>query len=57
MFNESNCYRKSQLSGMLTKPLNPRDVGWDVSVILSYHGLAIQKKYDNHTAKFRFYTK
>jgi len=26
MFNGSNCDRKSQLSGILTEPLNPR--GW-----------------------------
>ena len=25
MFNRSNCDRKSQLSGILTEPLNPRD--------------------------------
>ena len=25
MFNGSNCNRKSQLSGILTEPLNPRD--------------------------------
>ena len=25
MFNGSNCDRKSQLSGILTEPLNPRD--------------------------------
>ena len=24
MFNESNCDRKSQVSGILTEPLNPR---------------------------------
>ena len=28
MFNGSNCDRKSQLSGVLTEPLNPRDVIW-----------------------------
>ena len=26
MFNGSNCDRKSQLSGILTEPLNPRDL-------------------------------
>ena len=26
MFNGSKCDRKSQLSGVLTEPLNPRDV-------------------------------
>ena len=26
MFNGSNCDRKSQLSGILTEPLNPRDI-------------------------------
>ena len=26
MFNGSNCDRKSQFSGILTEPLNPRDV-------------------------------
>ena len=26
MFNESNCDRKSQLSGILREPLNPREV-------------------------------
>ena len=26
MFNGSNCDRKSQLSGVSTEPLNPRDV-------------------------------
>ena len=25
MFNGSNCDRKSQLSGILTEPLNPRE--------------------------------
>ena len=25
MLNRSNCDQKSQLSGILTKPLNPRD--------------------------------
>ena len=25
MFNRSNCDQKSQLSGILTEPLNPRD--------------------------------
>jgi len=29
MFNGSNCDRKSQISGILTKPLNPRDLGAD----------------------------
>ena len=27
MFNGSNCDRKSQLSGILTEPLNPREEG------------------------------
>ena len=27
MFNGSNCDRKSQLSGILTEPLNPRVLG------------------------------
>ena len=27
MFNGSNCDRKSQISWILTEPLNPRDVG------------------------------
>ena len=38
MFNGSNCDRKSQLSGILTEPLNPRDIelgdhlpAWSVS--------------------------
>ena len=26
MFNGSNCDQKSQLSGILTEPLNPREV-------------------------------
>ena len=26
MFNGSNCDRKSQLSGILTEPLSPRDM-------------------------------
>ena len=26
MFNESNCDRKSQVSGILTEPLNPRGI-------------------------------
>ena len=26
MFNGSNCDRKSQLSGILTGPLNPREI-------------------------------
>ena len=26
MFNGSKCDRKSQLSGVLTEPLNPRDI-------------------------------
>ena len=26
MFNGSNCDRKSQLSGILTEPLNPREI-------------------------------
>ena len=30
MFNGSNCDRKSQLSGILTEPLNPRDTYPDV---------------------------
>ena len=28
MFNGSNCDRKSQLSGILTEPLNPRVYYW-----------------------------
>ena len=32
MFNGSNCDRKSQLSGILTEPLNPRAVYLSVSV-------------------------
>ena len=28
MFNGLNCDRKSQLSGILTKPLNPRERGY-----------------------------
>ena len=28
MFNGSNCDRKSQLSGILTEPLNPRDLNF-----------------------------
>ena len=28
MFNGSNCDRKSQRSGILTEPLNPRGIGY-----------------------------
>ena len=35
MFNGSNCDRKSQLSGILTGPLNPRDS--KIETLLDYY--------------------
>ena len=46
MFNGSNCDRKSQLSGILTEPLNPRVSGskghtvqWNCYKAISQPGL------------------
>ena len=36
MFNRSYCDRKSQLSGILTEPLNPRGFHIHDSMILSF---------------------
>jgi len=37
MFNGSNCDRKSQLSGILTEPLNPRGVCGQEHLMASQH--------------------
>ena len=53
MFNGSNCDRKSQFSGILTEPLNPRDFK-DVPTVPAYFmaiHLFLQKK---ETQKFSF---
>ena len=40
MFNESNCDRKSQLSGILTEPLNPR--GYNTGLNLRFKVLILR---------------
>ena len=42
MFDGSNCDRKSQLSGILTEPLNPRvlqslEIQWQIIVDIIYY--------------------
>ena len=39
MFNGSNCDRKSQLSGILTEPLNPRGLEQLINYIVGLIGL------------------
>ena len=34
MFNKTNCDRKSQLSGILTEPLNPRDISVQLNCLI-----------------------
>ena len=54
MFNGSNCDRKSQFSGILTEPLNPRELFKDVPTVPAYFmaiHLFLQKK---ETRKFSF---
>ena len=63
MFNGSNCDRKSQLSGILTEPLNPR--GWCRPVMLqpinSNNCNCVSLKYHSFTLsgirKFEFVAK
>ena len=45
MFNGSNCDRKSQLSGILTEPLNPREGRREGVILLEVILKTAAKKY------------
>ena len=57
MFNGSNCDRKSQLSGILTEPLNPRvsgSKGHTVKISTRINSLVLKDTQSNEIATRQF---
>ena len=54
MFNGSNCDRKSQLSGILTEPLNPPDVRDNDPLLVNFMWLNLSVNFEERGNGNRF---
>ena len=54
MFNGSNCDRKSHLSGILTEPLNPRDVRDNDPLLVNFMWLNLSVNFEERGNGNRF---